>query len=234
MFSGIVEDLGVLVAATPRGAGRTLTIRTGLPVDDAARPRGEGLRPGLRLGDSVAVNGACLTVETLLPPDRFTVSCGRETLERTTLGRARPGDRLHLERALRLGDRLDGHLVSGHVDGLGEILSVERSQESVIVWVEVPAELAPFVAEKGSICLDGVSLTVNEVKGRALRVNLIPYTADATTLAGRHPGDNLNVEVDLIARYLARLLEPRLGEARAGGLTRERLEALGFAPRQER
>lgn len=237
MFSGIVMDLGTLVSVTPRGAGCRLVIRTGLPVDDNTRPRGEDVNSGLRLGDSVAVNGACLTVEDLSPPDRFTVSCGRETLERTTLGRARVGDRLHLERALRLGDRLDGHLVSGHVDGLGEILRVERQQESIVVWVEVPAELAPYVAEKGSICLDGVSLTVNEVRGRSLRVNLIPYTSDATTLAGRHPGDSLNVEVDLVARYLARLVEPMLGErgVQAGGLTRERLEALGFAPtRQER
>lgn len=237
MFSGIVEDLGVLVSATPRGAGRTLVIRTRLPVDTASDLRGEGTRPGLRLGDSVAVNGACLTVEALSRPDQFTVSCGRETLERTTLGRARPGDRLHLERALRLGDRLDGHLVSGHVDGIGSVLSVEHQQESIVVWVEVPAELASFVAEKGSICLDGTSLTVNEVRQRALRVNLIPYTADATTLASRRPGDSLNVEVDLIARYVARLLEPVLGEpsAQAGGLTREKLAALGFIPtRQER
>ena len=112
MFSGIVMDLGRLVSVTPRGAGSTLLIETGFPVDDGSRARGQDAEPGLRLGDSVAVMGACLTVEALHPPRRFTVSCGRETLERTTLGAVRPGDRLHLERALRLGDRLDGHMVS--------------------------------------------------------------------------------------------------------------------------
>lgn len=231
MFSGIVMDLGRLVSVTPRGAGSTLLIETGFPVDDGHRARGQDAEPGLRLGDSVAVLGACLTVEALHPPHRFTVSCGRETLERTTLGAVRPGDRLHLERALRLGDRLDGHMVSGHVDGVGEILSVQRAQESVVVWVSVPRELSRYVVEKGSICLDGVSLTVNEVHDNRLRVNLIPYTADATTLAARVPGDRLNVEVDLVARYLERLL----GDRTSGGLSRERLEALGFAaPSKER
>lgn len=227
MFSGIVEDLGTLVAATPRGAGRVLVIRSSLPVDDPARPRGEGARPGLRLGDSVAVLGACLTVEETRPPDTFTVSCGRETMERTTLGARRPGDRLHLERALRLGDRLDGHLVSGHVDGVAEVVERRNEAESVVLWARLPQELTRYVAVKGSICLDGVSLTVNEVDGALFRVNLIPYTARATTLATLRAGDRLNVEVDLIARYLERLLGD--SSTTTSGLTRERLVALGFA-----
>lgn len=231
MFSGIIEDLGTLVSVQPRGNGRTLVIRTGLTVDDPSRLRGEGLRPGVRLGDSIAVNGACLTVEEAQPPDRFTVAVGLETLERTTIGLKRPGDRLHLERALRVGDRLDGHLVSGHVDGVAEVVELYRSQESVIVWLRLPAGLSRYVAEKGSICLEGVSLTVNEVRGADFRVNLIPFTADHTSLAGLRPGDRLNVEVDLLARYLERLLGDRTPHT---GLTRERLVSLGFVDPKER
>lgn len=230
MFSGIIEDLGALVSVTPRGNGRTLVIRTALRIDPPQLARGEGVNPGVRLGDSIAVNGACLTVEEAHPPDTFTVAVGRETIERTTIGLKRPGDRLHLERALRVGDRLDGHLVSGHVDGVGEVIDAQRSQESVVVWVRVPDPLSRYVAVKGSICLDGVSLTVNEVRGSDLRVNLIPFTADHTSLAGLRGGDRLNVEVDLLARYLERLL----GGNHPTGLTRERLVSLGFVDPKER
>lgn len=232
MFSGIIEDLGTLISVSPRGNGRSFVLRTALSVDEPTRPRGEGERPGLRLGDSVAVNGACLTVEACMPPDQVRFAVGFETLERTTLGALRPGARVHLERALRLGDRLDGHLVSGHVDGVAEVRSVERIQESVVMWAAVPDGLARYVAEKGSICLDGVSLTVNEVSGASFRVNLVPFTADHTTLASHRPGDRVNVEVDLLARYLERLLGAQQGHA---GLSRERLEALGFvSPRSSK
>ena len=230
MFSGIIEDLGTLVSVTPRGAGRTLVIRTALRIDPPHLSRGEGVNPGVRLGDSIAVNGACLTVEEAQPPDTFTVAVGRETLELTTIGLKRPGDRLHLERALRVGDRLDGHLVSGHVDGVGEVVEARRSQESVIVWVRVPDPLSRYVSVKGSICLDGVSLTVNEVRGSDLRVNLIPFTADHTSVAALRVGDRVNVEVDLLARYLERLL----GGHTQPGLTRERLVSLGFVDPKER
>lgn len=217
MFSGIVADLGRVVSVAPRGAGRTLVIRSALR--------------GLKLGDSVATMGACLTVEALEPPDRFTVAIGRETIERTTLGALREGSPVHLEQALRLGDRLDGHMVSGHVDGVAAVLSMVQQAESWVLWIEVPGSLSRYVAEKGSICIDGVSLTVNEVRGAALRVNIVPFTAEHTALASLRAGDRVNVEVDLIARYLERLI----GAGDSGGLTRERLEALGFAtPARER
>ena len=236
MFSGIIEDLGTLVSTVPRGNGRTLVIRTAMPVDDPSRLRGaaalgDGVRPGIRLGDSIAVNGTCLTVEEARPPDHFTVAVGIETLERTTIGQKRAGDRLHLERALRVGDRLDGHIVSGHVDGVAEIVELRRDHESVIVWLALPEDLSRYVAEKGSICLEGVSLTVNEVRHHTCRVNLIPFTADHTSLAGLRTGDRLNVEVDLLARYLERLMGDRVPKS---GLTRERLVSLGFMDPKER
>ena len=221
MFSGIIEDLGTLIGSEPRGNGRTLVVRCGLPIGG-----GDG---AVKLGDSIAVDGACLTVESMRPPDTFTVAAGRETLERTTLGAARPGDRLHLERALRLGDRLDGHLVSGHVDGVGVVRSSRADTESVVVWVEAPPELTRYIAEKGSVCLNGVSLTVNEVEGAALRVNLIPFTADVTRLAALRVGDRVNIEVDLIARYLERLLGARGSAGSSGGLTLDKLAAYGFS-----
>ena len=224
MFSGIVEDLGLVLSVSPRGAGRTLVLQTRLPIDPPGSARGGGPERGLRLGDSVAVCGACLTVEALDGSDRFTVACGRETLERTTLGGLKARDRVHLERALRLGDRLDGHLVSGHVDGVGEVLQAERQQESVVVWIAPPPALARYIAVKGSICVDGVSLTVNELAGDAFRINLIPYTTNVTLLASYRAGHRVNLEVDLLARYVERLVG-----GVGGGLTVDRLVALGFA-----
>lgn len=243
MFSGIIEDLGTLVAARPRGRGRTLSIRTGLPLGPGPGPDQPGAR--VKLGDSIAVAGACLTVESMDPSPRqggvFTVAAVHETLTRTILGQCKVGDRLHLERALRLGDRLDGHMVAGHVDAIGQIQRVQAQAESLVVWVMAPVSLAPFLAEKGSVCVDGVSLTVNEVndagsRGCAFRVNLIPFTTTHTVAVGYRPGDRVNLEADLVARYLDRLLrghgtdgsEPEQG-GRAS-LTRQRLVDLGFGP----
>ena len=214
MFTGIVEDVGTVVEVRPRGNGRTLTVRTALPVGGA----------GIGLGDSIAVMGACLTAEDLAPPDRFTVACGAETLERTTLGGLAVGGRVHLERALQVGDRLDGHMVSGHVDAVGTLVGSRKQRESLVLHVRIPDDLARYVAPKGSICLDGVSLTVNEVAGSTFRVNIVPYTTEHTRLADLQPGDRMNVEVDIIARYLERLL----GGPRPG-LDRQRLVELGFA-----
>lgn len=239
MFSGIVEDLGTLVGWTPRGQGRTLVIRTALPLGPGPGAAEPGRR--VKLGDSIAVMGACLTVEELSPAGdaggTFTVAAGRETIERTSIGALAVGDRLHLERALRLGDRLDGHIVSGHVDGLGRLRSIQEQAESWVLWIEAPAALSPYLAEKGSVCVDGVSLTVNEVDGPAtgpcaLRVNVIPFTARSTAIAGYRAGRALNLEVDLLARYLERLLGARGGTGDAGRarLSPERLVELGFGP----
>jgi riboflavin synthase len=137
------------------------------------------------------------------------VTCGKETLDCTTLGALAVGSRVHLERALRLQDRLDGHLVSGHVDGVATVDEARREQESVILWLRTPPELARYVAAKGSIAVDGVSLTVNDVQGDRFRVNVIPYTDAHTVLGQLRPGAMANIEVDRMARHLERLLEGR-------------------------
>lgn len=215
MFTGIVEDVGTVVRVSPEGGGRRLGIRTAMPLGE------------VRIGDSIAVRGACLTVERHAG-DVFEVVAGQETIAATTVGGLREGSRVHLERALQLGARLDGHLVQGHVDGVGRVLRSEDARESWVLWVDVGADLAPFVATKGSITLDGVSLTVNEVDGSAARVNIIPHTARETCLAGLRPGDGVNVEVDLLARYVARLLAVRGTSASDGGLTLDFLRTHGF------
>lgn len=226
MFSGIIADIGTVIAVRPCGNGRVLEIRTSFEV---APPGAAGVgiadRNRVGAGDSIAVNGVCLTVDAVRPPGVFSVSCGAETLDCTNLGQLRPGGKVHLERALRLGDPVDGHLVLGHVDGVGRVREARRVRESLVLRIEAPGELGRYIAVKGSIAVDGVSLTVNEVAGSLFRVNIIPYTAEHTCLGALTPGDAVNIEVDMIARYLERLL----GTDRArGGLSPERLQALGF------
>jgi len=217
MFSGIIADMGTIVSTAPRGNGRTFEIRTGHPV---------GGEDGIALGDSIAVNGVCLTAEVLSPPHCFTVALGKETLDCTTMGSIEAGDQVHLERALAVGQRLDGHIVSGHVDGVGEVCEITEVKESFVLWIKAPDALAKYIAPKGSVTVDGVSLTVNEVKGSAFRVNIIPFTAEHTTLARHAPGGAVNLEVDLIARYLERMLD-----ADGAGLA-ERIVQLSKGERQ--
>ncbi|HXX66518.1 MAG TPA: riboflavin synthase, partial [Polyangiaceae bacterium] len=158
----------------------------------------------LELGESIAVDGACLSVDAI-GSDGFEVDASGETLARTTLGQLRPGARVHLERALRVGDRLGGHFVSGHVDGLGRLVERRPLGEAVWMALRIPRELARFVAEKGSITIDGVSLTVNAVTGDLFEIVLIPHTLAKTKLGALQADDPVNVEVDLMARYAARL-----------------------------
>ncbi|MCP4807206.1 MAG: riboflavin synthase [Proteobacteria bacterium] len=209
MFTGLVTDLGEVTRVVSRGKGRTLTMRTAYDMS------------AVELGDSIAHDGVCLTVETK-GPGWFTVTAGIETLDCTTLGGWKSGRKVHLEQALRMGDRLGGHIVQGHVDGVGHIRSIERRQESVVVWIEAPAELARYMVGKGSVCVDGVSLTVNEVRASAFRVNLVPHTVDHTHLASG-VGEPVNLEVDVLARYVERLLT---GDRE--GLTFDRLRELGY------
>ena len=226
MFSGIVETLGTVVSVAPRGNGRTLVIRSALPVAPAGQAGvGRPDRERVGLGDSIACNGVCLTVEAVAAPDRFTVAAGAETLARTTTGGLRVGDRLHLERALRVGDRLDGHIVAGHVDGIGAVQAASRERESVVLHIDAPAALSRYLATKGSVTVDGVSLTVNDVQGSRFRVNVVPYTADETRLGALRPGAPVNLEVDLIARYVERLRDP---SGPSGGLDAARMRALGY------
>jgi riboflavin synthase len=193
MFSGIIADVGVIKRTEDRNGGLRLAVETqALGMDD------------VQLGDSIAVNGVCLTV-VKKEANVFTVDVSRETLN-CTVGLAAQGARVNLEKALRLADRLGGHLVSGHVDGVGEVLSFVDLEESWTLTVRTPRELAKYIAVKGSITVNGVSLTVNEVAGAVFNVNLIPHTLLMTTLKELHAGARVNLEIDLIARYVERML----------------------------
>lgn len=164
----------------------------------------------IAIGASISCDGACLTVTERGPHERgcwFAADVSAETLAKTTLGERREGDRLNLERALRVGDELGGHIVTGHVDGVGEIAALRNDGESLRVTVRAPASLARYIAAKGSIAIDGVSLTVNEVEDEAFGVNLIPHTRAGTTFGALKPGKTVNLEIDVLARYVARLAE---------------------------
>lgn len=192
MFTGIVSDVG-RVLRLRRGELLDLTIATAFDTSAIA------------LGASIACSGACLTV-VALDPGAFTVQASLETLTRTTLGEWIEGTPVNLEKSLRLGDELGGHLVLGHVDGTAQIVERRPEAESVRFVFEAPGELAPFIAPKGSVALDGVSLTINEVAQNRFGVNIIPHTLACTNLGGLQVGQRMNLEIDLIARYVARLL----------------------------
>ncbi|HKJ22099.1 MAG TPA: riboflavin synthase [Gammaproteobacteria bacterium] len=205
MFTGIVEGVGEVTAAEPAGAGRRLVVAPGT-VDIA----------DLNAGDSILVNGACLTTVTAGGEGRLRFDLSAETLECTTLGGLAGGDRVNLEKALLPTTRLGGHLVSGHVDGVGQVLQRRPEGEYERLRIRVPAALGKYFAGKGSVCLDGVSLTVNGVSGDEVDLMLIPHTLQVTNLARLKAGDRVNVEVDLVARYLERLLQAQ-GPDCAGG-----------------
>ena len=193
MFSGIIADVGTIARAEDRSGGLRLSVSTkALGMDD------------VQLGDSIAVNGVCLTVVEK-KSDSFTVDVSRETLN-CTAGLEAQGARVNLEKALRLSDKLGGHLVSGHVDGVGEVVAFTDIGESWKLVVRAPQALAKYIAVKGSITINGVSLTVNKVDGGVLNVNLIPHTLAVTTLSELHAGAKVNLEIDLIARYVERML----------------------------
>lgn len=196
MFTGIIQDLGRVVSRETRGVDARLVIATQkLDLSSAA------------VGDSISVQGVCLTA-TSLTRDSFTADVSHETLSLTTLGELQPGSAVNLEPALRAGDRLGGHLVSGHVDGIAHVSATSQDGDSLRVQVVVPAELARYIARKGSVTLDGVSLTVNDVEGATFGVNLIPHTQAVTTLGKLRAGARLNLEVDQMARYVERLVAP--------------------------
>jgi len=198
MFTGLITDVGRLRARKPLEKGVRFEIATGFPMEEVA------------IGASIACCGACLTVVEK-GADWFAVDVSAETLDKTTLGDWQPGRRINLERSLRLGDELGGHIVSGHVDGVAEIVARRPDGEATRFTVRPPAELAHFVASKGSVALDGVSLTVNEVDGGEFGVCIIPHTLVCTTFGDLQPGDRVNLEIDMLARYVARLLEKDKG-----------------------
>lgn len=193
MFSGIIEAVGHLTLLTRGGMDARAQIATGQIDLSDVKP-----------GDSIAVNGVCLTVAAL-DADGFQADISAETLARTTFSSLAPGSRLNLEKSVTPMTRLGGHLVSGHVDGIATVLGREPAGQSLRFSFKIPATLAKYVAEKGSICVNGVSLTVNAVNGSVFEVNLVPHTLQGTTLGTLTPGDSVNIEVDMIARYLERL-----------------------------
>ena len=198
MFTGIITSLGEIMAADRSGDDLRLKIACDYAPDS------------MDIGASIACSGVCLTVVEKGAHDRggwFLADVSAETLDKTTLGERKVGDRINLERSLKIGDELGGHIVSGHVDGVGEIAALAMDGESLRVTVAAPAGLSRFIAAKGSVAMDGASLTVNEVEGNRFGVNLIPHTREVTTFGGLEVGQKVNLEIDLLARYVARLAE---------------------------
>ena len=214
MFTGLIEEVGTVRRIQRQGAFQRLELSARLMLE------------GTHIGDSININGACQTA-VALGADYFAVESVAETLQRTTLGSLRPGDTVNLERSLRLQDRLGGHLVLGHVDGVGRISRLEEHNRQWVLSVEPAPELLRYIAFKGAIAIDGISLTVAQVEDRAFTAAIIPHTFDHTNLAQRRRGDTVNLEVDIIARYVERLLRTG-GQDGSSGLTLEKLRDMGY------
>ena len=211
MFTGIIQALGTIKRITKKGEDALLSIDTAaMGLDD------------IKIGDSIAVNGACLTVTTK-SGQGFTADVSAETLARTNLRTLKAGDRVNLEKALQMKDFLSGHIVLGHVDGLGMIKEKTHKAQSIIFGIEVKSDLIRYVVEKGSITIDGISLTVNRCEKNRFYVNIIPHTAQATTLSLRKEGDLVNIETDILGKYVEKFLHPEKG------IDLEFLKSRGFA-----
>lgn len=194
MFTGIVEDVGKVREIKTKSKDVLFTIQ--VKNIDAGE---------IGLGESIAVNGTCLTVISS-GKNNFTVEASHETLKRTNLSKLKVGSKVNLERALKIGGRLGGHIVNGHVDGIGKVESIEKRGKSIEIRFSLPEELSRYVVEKGSIAVDGVSLTINAVNGNRFSVNIIPYTQDATIFAELRPGDLVNIECDIIGKYVEKFV----------------------------
>ncbi len=218
MFTGIIQAIGRVKALQNHQGDARISLQTGdLELAD------------VQSGDSIAVNGVCLTA-VVLEADGFTADVSRETLGLTSLGRLKSGSRVNLEKALTLSTPLGGHLVSGHVDGLGRILERREDARSVRFRIQTPDDLLRYIAPKGSICVDGTSLTVNRVEGRVIELNIVPHTLGETIMGGYRQGTEVNLEVDLIARYLERLLLVDRGDGQEPtGITEAFLARHGFS-----
>lgn len=211
MFTGIIEELGQVRGITRQAVSAGLEIAA------------DRVMEGLRVGDSIAVNGVCLTV-TAFKEKSFQADVMAETLAKTNLGELKVGDRVNLERALRLGDRFGGHIVTGHVDGVGRILRKERQEIAQVLTIQAPPEVSFYLIKKGSVAVDGISLTVVESWEDGFTVSIIPHTADVTTLGFKGPGNTVNLEADLIAKYVAKFLPA----ARSGRIDGSFLAEHGF------
>ncbi|MDA7088136.1 riboflavin synthase [Pseudomonas sp. SA3-5] len=217
MFTGIIESIGSIRALTPKGGDVRVYVATGkLDLGD------------VKLGDSIAVNGVCLTA-VALPGDGFWADVSRETLARTAFIDLKPGSPVNLEKALTPSSRLGGHLVSGHIDGVGEVIARADNARAVQFTIRAPRELAKYIAHKGSITVDGTSLTVNAVNGAEFELTIVPHTLAETIMVDYRPGQQVNLEVDLLARYLERLLlGDKAAEPSASGMTENFLAEHGY------
>lgn len=212
MFTGLIETVGSVVALRRGGEGAVLELESDLPASEIA------------IGDSIAVNGACLTV-TALAGNRFSFDVSPETVDRTAIGRLQPGSTVNLERALKMGSRLDGHLVTGHVDCAAHLESRSQRANAVLLTFRLPSEHGRMLVEKGSVAVDGISLTLNQVSDDRFTVSIIPLTLAKTTLGRLNVGGAVNIETDIIGKYVARLVAPHRKD---GGLTMETLMQNGF------
>lgn len=217
MFTGIIEELGTVQAIVKGADSAKIRLHAPLVVSD------------VKLGDSIAVNGICLTV-VAFDSATFTAEVMAETLDKTSLGDVRPGEKVNLERALRLSDRLGGHLVSGHVDGVGTIIRQSKHDIAIVTEITYPSPLGKYMVPKGSVAIDGISLTIVEVNPRTFTVSLIPHTRGLTTLGFKKVGDKVNLEVDIIAKYLEKLtLQGKEAEnSQPGGISISFLAEQGF------
>ncbi|MFQ5590921.1 MAG: riboflavin synthase [Phycisphaerae bacterium] len=215
MFTGIIESVGTVAGTQPAAGGRRLRVEVGPMAQECT------------LGASIAVDGVCLTVAAEHHTS-LTFDVIRETLERSTLGLKRSGDRVNLERSLRVGDRLDGHFMQGHVDGTASVERVQSSPQEWVLWLRPDEQLVPFIVPKGSVAVDGVSLTIAEVAGTGFSVALIPTTLERTTLSSLTVGDRVNIETDIIVRAIVQRLSA-ISNATLGGLSLETLREAGFA-----
>ena len=217
IFTGIIEELGVVKSIAINGASGCITIKA------------QKVLEGTKLGDSIAVNGTCLTV-TSINSDGFSADVMAETVRRTSLSQVGKGDMVNLERAMILNGRFGGHIVSGHIDGTGTITKYTKEENAIWVTIKAPEEILDLIVEKGSICIDGISLTVATVSDRDFQVSIIPHTAKETTLIHKKVGSLVNLENDIVGKYIKKLMENKQEEQakKASGLTMEMLEEYGI------
>jgi len=213
MFTGIIEGLGSIKAVRSAEMGKRLTIDADFDLT------------GTKIGDSLSINGACLTA-VALAARRFQADVAPETIQRTTFQNVAVGDRVNIERALMLADRLDGHLVSGHVDGVGTILDRRPAGNATLISIQVPASLSPYIIEKGSIAVDGISLTVNQCSRGHFEVSIIPHTGSWTTVTHKKVGEQVNIETDMIGKYVERFLSHYQNQTKETGSSSINLEFL--------
>lgn len=217
MFTGIVEAVGKLTAITPKGEDITVTVEVGkLDMAD------------VKLGDSIATNGVCLTVVDF-GSNYYSADLSLETLNKTGFAAYQVGDKVNLEKAMLPTTRFGGHIVSGHVDGVGVIVERNQVGRAIEFWVEMPAEITKYVAEKGSITVDGISLTVNDLRKNGFKLTIVPHTSEETTIDHFQVGRKVNLEVDVLARYMERLLQGQKEETQESRITMEFLQQNGFA-----